>query len=213
MQSTPGYLINSVTIDTPTTGPFLLKAGSLVNDPVTLAAVIGAGGMLGNTTDPIILAAVAVVQKMRSKRGQDEHLCDQIMQAAYAETVGQGEFITTPFAAGSGASDAEALVGGLTGSGIVTGAVYINSGATYAPAAGSNSELFQLNMYNAAGTLVGALGSMTVNNANPLVKWVGFPFGSIANAAFQAGYFVTFLTTVTGTFTRPAGQLVVYGVR
>lgn len=211
-------LVNTVTINNPNsapTGALMIKAGETISDTGVQAAVATAGGILAQATDPNIIAAVAIVNKMRAARGQSEDAINTIMAAAYIKAASQGELITYNFTAASTASEAEIAVGQLSGSGTITGAFYVPN-ATATPTAGSNNDVFVLTIYNAAGVAIGQLATATLANATPMTQWVRFPFGTLANVAFQDGYTVTYKSTVTGSLTgqgRPIGQLVIVGTR
>jgi hypothetical protein len=221
-----GYLVNTVTINLSGVnalgatvpggmgapqGPILLKASEAISDPTTLAAVQGVGGIVANPNDPTIIAAVAICQqKMLGKyRGQNEDLVNSIMMAAYIKVASQGEVISYQFTAASSASETEIQVGELLGYGTITGA-FFSPNAASAPAApnGTNNDAFLLNIYNAAGTLVGQLAAVTLNNSNQMTKWVRFNFGALTNTSFSDGYTVTYQSTVAGTATRPIGTLI-----
>jgi len=86
-----GYLVAHCTINYPGQGSVELKAGTLVTDPVAVAGVAAAGGVLapGSTA---ILAAVAICNKLRGSasqagRGQNEDACDNVMMAAFTADV------------------------------------------------------------------------------------------------------------------------------
>jgi hypothetical protein len=219
-----GYLVNTVTINISGVnalgalnpagmgapqGPILLKASEAISDPATLAAVLAVGGVVANPNDPTIVAAAVVCQqKMLGKyRGQNEDLVNSIMMAAYIKVASQGEVISYQFTAASSASEAEVQVGELLGYGTITGA-FFSPNAASAPAGGANTDTFLLNIYNAAGTLVGQLCTAQLANANQMTKWVRFSMGALTNATFLDGYTVTYQSTVVGTATRPIGTLI-----
>jgi hypothetical protein len=76
----PAVLINSVNVQT-ASGSMRMRSGRTITDAITQAAVIAAGGQLANPADPLIVAAVAIVLKLRG-RGADEATCDLVMVAA-----------------------------------------------------------------------------------------------------------------------------------
>lgn len=80
-----GYLINTVWIEKDSQA-YQVKAGTLVTDSTVIAAVEDAGGVLASSTDATIIAAAAVVTKMRA-RSQNEDLIDKIMLAAYCSSL------------------------------------------------------------------------------------------------------------------------------
>jgi hypothetical protein len=87
-----GYLVNSCKVNYPGQGTYDLKAGALVTDPVLVTAVGAAGGILAPGT-ATILAAVAIIAKLRGSAsqggtGQNEDACDKVMLAAYASDAG-----------------------------------------------------------------------------------------------------------------------------
>lgn len=113
---------------------------------------------------------------------------------------------------GSTASSvAETVLAHLTGTGTLFAAYFVPF-ANSAPASGSNSHAITINIYNASGSLVGALASATLNNAAQMTKAVRFNLGTIANANWSDGYTVTYQTAVTGTATLPAGAWVLVGM-
>jgi len=80
-----GYLINTVVIESQST-PKKVLAGTLLTDSSVITAVQGAGGVVGSSTDPVLVAAAAVVVKMRS-RAQNEDYLNAIMMAAYLQSL------------------------------------------------------------------------------------------------------------------------------
>ena len=113
--------------------------------------------------------------------------------------------------ASTGSNVPEQVLVHLLGSGTLFAAYFVPF-ANSAPAAGSNSQALTLNIYNAAGALVGTVASATLNNANQMTKAVRFNLGTISNANWQDGYTVTYQSTATGTATLPAGQWVLVGM-
>jgi hypothetical protein len=195
-------------------GPLVIKASEAIQDTGTLASYIAAGGLVANPNDPTIIAAITICQqKMLGKyRGQNEDLVNAIMFAAYTRAASQGEFITYPFAAASSASEAEVAIGQTSGPGVITAAFYVPNAAS-APVAGSNTDAFLLNIYSTTGSLVGQLCTATLSNTNQMTKWVRFGLGTITNGSFTDAMTITYQSTVTGTATRPIGQLLVVGYR
>jgi hypothetical protein len=86
----PAYLINQVAIGGGASGPLVLRAGEKISDSATLALVLGAGGQVASTSDPIVSAAQLVVTKLRAN-GADERICNEMMIAALAASFGSGE--------------------------------------------------------------------------------------------------------------------------
>ena len=87
-QLATGVLINTTTIEVPGQGPRVVKAGSLVTDVPTANAILAMGGVFGNPSDPIIVAAQLIVQKFQGKqRAGDEKTWDSIMWAAWASSI------------------------------------------------------------------------------------------------------------------------------
>jgi hypothetical protein len=78
----PAVLVNSVNVQT-ASGSMRMRSGRTITDPITQAAVLAGGGQLAPTTDPNIVAAAAIVLKLRG-RGADEATCDLVMVAAAA---------------------------------------------------------------------------------------------------------------------------------
>jgi hypothetical protein len=196
-------------------GPIVIKASEAIQDTSTLAAYTAAGGLVANPNDPTIIAAITICQqKMLGKyRGQNEDLVNAIMFAAYTRAASQGEIITYPLATGTAnTSDPEQEIGQTSGPGVITGAFFVPN-AAFTPAGGSNNLVLNLNIYTSTGALVGSLAAATCANATPFVKWVRFALGTIQNNSYTDGMTVTYTGTVTGTFTRPAGQIFVVGYR
>ena len=207
---TLGVNVFKVTMSYPGEGSVVVKAGETVTDPVVAAGIAAAGGQLANAADPGIIAAQAVCLKMQGKyRGQDEDTSDKIMLAAFAASA-QAETLSYEFTSSSvNTSEAEQAVFNLPGQGTITGAYFLPN-ATSAPAApnATNNDVLLLNIYNAAGVLVGSLATATLENTNQMTQWVQFPLAlTAANVAYKAGYTVTWQTTHTGAVTRPAGIL------
>jgi hypothetical protein len=195
-------------------GPLVIKASEAIQDTGTLAAYTAAGGLVANPNDPIIIAAVAICQqKMLGKyRGQNEDLINAIMFAAYTRAASQGEFITYPFAAAATTSEAETVIGTMVGPGTITG-VYFVPNVGDIPAAGSNTDTMVVSIYNAAASLIGTVATGVLANATPFVQWQRFAFGAITNGSFLDGYTLTYKSTVVGTVSRSAGQLLIAGYR
>lgn len=83
-----GYLVNSVKVNYPGQGSYFLKAGTLVTDPILVAGVAAAGGQLASSTSATMIAAAAIVAKLRGSaasagQGQNEDMCDKVMMAAF----------------------------------------------------------------------------------------------------------------------------------
>lgn len=91
--TTPGYLLNNVTISS-SNGPAVLQAGYLATDPTVQAGIAAMGGQLGNSVDAIIAAAATTVTKLR-RRGDNEAACTAVMVAAQAASAAALKFANT----------------------------------------------------------------------------------------------------------------------
>jgi hypothetical protein len=103
-----GYALVPATPVNTGSGPFNIQAGTLLTDSGLVTAYKAAGGTLGSAFDPNIVAAAALVQKMRA-RGADENVLARIMLGAASGSAdatvltasqfaldGAGPFILTP---------------------------------------------------------------------------------------------------------------------
>jgi hypothetical protein len=204
-----GVNVFKVTMQYPGQASVVVKAGETVTDPVVAEGIAAAGGQLANANDPAIIAAQAVCLKMQGKyRGQDEDVSDKIMLAAFTASQ-QSALLQYEFTSSASASETEQAVFSLPGQGTITGAYFLpNAASTPASPDGTNNTVLLLNIYNAAGSLIGQLATATLENTNPMAQWVQFPLAlTVANVAYEPGYTVTWQTTKTGTVTRPAGIL------
>lgn len=138
MATIPGYLLNSCTINSTTSGPLLMKAGTLITDPTVQAAIVSAGGQLGSASDPILIAAALIVVKMRTVRGAEEKLLDSVMLGAAAESAGSFKLTSAVLAANLASTTT--LIGEASRIGTIIGVTVTFDG----PAASGENQAFQL---------------------------------------------------------------------
>jgi hypothetical protein len=75
------YLLNTVTITSPASGPVVVPAGELISDAGVQASVAAAGGVLWPASDGQVPRFALIAQKLRA-RGMDENYISRTMMAA-----------------------------------------------------------------------------------------------------------------------------------
>lgn len=185
-----GYLLNTVTVNSPLVGSVKVKAGSLITDPALLTAIAGAGGQIGASTDAIIAAAAVVVTKQRF-RGQNEDTWNSIMgSAASASAIAQAQIAAyLKFQSALLAADANATL--VVPPPAPRAGAFVSGTATFdALAATGESLVMQLtkNGTNISGATV-TFGHATVGET------VTFP--SLAGVAYALGDEFAVVTTYT----------------
>jgi hypothetical protein len=175
-------------------------------DPVASASEItkiqAAGGVFVPTSQPVVNAQQVLAANFHRYKGRSEAELDRLMLAA---AIGVYDTQSTPQVTESSADLAETNIFTLSGGGVVVAAYYLPN-ATSTPGAGSNNDVFLLNIYDNTGTVVGQLCTATLANATPMTKWVRFNLGAITNGLFGDGYTITATITHTGTSVVPAGS-------
>jgi hypothetical protein len=199
-------LLNTTIIQTGA-GPKVCKASNSYDtsaQATDIAYIKAAGGIFVPSAGA--MAAQAVIAQKEIARGRNEFEVTDVMIAAAGMTI---DPLSTPQVVET-ATVAETAILSLAGAGTVVGAYYLPNAAS-APASppATNNMVLLLNIYNAAGTLVGQLASGTLSSSNAMTKWARFSLGAITNGLFSDGYMVTATITLTGTATLPAGSWVV----
>lgn len=188
------YLITSCTINNSLAGALLLKAGSIISDPTVQAAVTSAGGTMGSTTDPLLIAAAATVVKQRTIRGSNEALLDAIMLGAMTASAAALKFQANLLAS---ATAADTTLGVAIRSGTLNGGTVNFEGV----AASGESGVIQVrkNLVNITGATV------TYSNASPskilsIPNLVGVTYNQDDEFDFTYTYTAGGGPTLTGTF-------------
>lgn len=189
--------------------PRLVMPGN-VFDSVTQATditnLLAAGGLLVPNTSALAQAAATLAQNKRLAKGSNEAELTWIMLAGLLSPDPQSAAV-----AGTTSADlAEAFAIPLAGGGTITGAYFVPSAtATYTA---GNKQVLLVNLYDATGTLVGAVATGTIGDgvtAQQPTKWARLSLGAITNPVFGDGYTLTLTSTHTGTIVLAAGTLVV----
>lgn len=183
----PAYALVTITMADPTgAGPVVLRSGKLISDAATSAAYLAGGGQLGANTDPQIIAAAAIVVKMRN-RGSDELLCDRVMIAAAASDVTEELTFNTPISLTAASSTVQPDPLGKSGT-VSAAGLFLTPPVTGGV---GESAVFQLkkNGTNVTGATV-TLSATTLANVP-----VAIP--STAGLAYLATDVLTFANTYT----------------
>jgi hypothetical protein len=86
---------------------------------------------------------------------------------------------------------------------------YILPNLTVTPASGSNTQIYQVTRYDAAGANGVTVALGTIANATPATQWVAKALTLSTVVTLPAGYSLTLKSTLAGTCTLPSGKAVV----
>jgi hypothetical protein len=187
-------LVNTVTI-VQNSQPSKLFAGDSISDAGIQAAVQAAGGILAPATDPNIVAAQAVVQKLRS-HGGNEFDATALMLAAYASSA----YATATQEVEYTLTAAEIVALGA----VLSGTIAFPSGALPAGARFLGAELNVETVFAGTTTLTVELGDGTTATkfmASSSLHTAGYggAAGSATPLASIGGVTPTLTLTSTGT--------------